>query len=88
MLHQNELVLNSKETDKFGDLISTFSSLQSILGGLKGLGVSASSSLPNQYIMEVNIENVNGATEQDARQLSDILNDEWTRQMRTQRGVR
>ena len=86
MLHQNELVLSEKETNKFGDLISTFSNMQDIFKKA-GQTIQTINETVFNNKLEVNIENV-GGTEEDARNLSDILNNEWTRQMRTQRGVR
>lgn len=83
-LHQNELILNEKETNKFGNLISKFDGLSRMLDSLV-LGNSTAQS--NNYVMEVNIENFTG-TEENARSLGEILNDEWTNKFRVERGMR
>lgn len=75
MLHKEELVLNTKETNKFGDLVRKFDGMERLVDLISRATKSSSNNnntMPAQLNVTFDIENLEGSKE-SAKELGDLF---------------
>lgn len=83
-LHQNELVLTEKETNKFGDLVSQFNQMSTVMKAVERMATpNTATNSGDTYEITLNIDRLTG-THDEAEYIGDILLDK----IRREKGIR